>query len=89
MSINDSVEETVKKIAEKILRKTDIVFAPNTTFKDLGADSLDIVQILAAVEDTYDIELSDEELQDVKDTAGFVSYVENKLAEKTAKETGK
>lgn len=82
MSVNTSVEETVKKIAERILRKKGIVFAPTTTFKDFGADSLDIVQILVAVEDTYEIELDDDELQNITDTAGFVAYIERKIAEK-------
>jgi acyl carrier protein len=82
MSVNTSVEETVKKIAQRILRKKDITFAPTTTFKDFGADSLDIVQILVAVEDTYDIELDDEELQSINDTAGFVAYIERKIAKK-------
>ncbi len=85
MSVNTSVEETVKKIAARILRKPDIVIAPTTTFKDFGADSLDIVQILVAVEDTFDIELNDEELQNITDTAGFIAYVERKIAEKAGK----
>ena len=50
-----SVEETVKNIVIKIVRKPDIEFTPTTTFKDLNADSLDIVQMLVALEDTYDI----------------------------------
>ena len=82
MSVNESVEEKVKKIAGRVLRKPDIVFGPATTFKDLGADSLDIVQIVAMVEDTYNIELNDDELQNVTDTAQFVAYVERKMAEK-------
>ncbi len=82
MSVNTSVEETVRKIAGRIIRKSDIVFAPTTTFKDLGADSLDIVQILVAVEDAFDIELDDEEMQKVTNTAEFVAYVERKIAEK-------
>jgi acyl carrier protein len=82
MSANMSVEETIKKIALKILRKTEITFGTNTTFRDLGADSLDIVQIMVNVEDTYDIELDDDELLNIKDTAGFVAYVERKIADK-------
>jgi acyl carrier protein len=82
MSVETSVEETVKQIAERILRKKGVVFSPDTTFKDFGADSLDIVQILVAVEDTYEIELDDEELQNISDTAGFVAYIERKVAEK-------
>jgi acyl carrier protein len=41
-----SVEEIVKKIVTKIVRKSDADFAKATSFKDLEADSLDIVQIL-------------------------------------------
>jgi acyl carrier protein len=82
MSTSLSVEETVKKIAARILRKKDVAFSPTTTFKDFGADSLDIVQILVAVEDTFDIELDDDELQNITDTAGFVAYIERKIADK-------
>jgi len=82
MTTDTSIEETIRKIAARILRKPDIVFSPNTTFKDLGADSLDVVQILVAVEDTYEIELNDEELQKVTNTAGFVSYVKERIANK-------
>ena len=82
MSTSLSVEETVKKIAARILRKKDVTFSETTTFKDFGADSLDIVQILVAVEDTYDIELDDDELQNITDTVGFVAYIERKIAEK-------
>lgn len=82
MSEELSVEETVKKIASRILRKTDINFSPTTSFKDFNADSLDIVQILVAVEDTYDIELDDEELQNITNTAAFLEYIERKVVEK-------
>jgi acyl carrier protein len=40
------------------------------------------VQILVAVEDAYDIEIDDEELQKITDMGGFVSYIERKVAEK-------
>jgi acyl carrier protein len=84
MSTEVSVEETVRSIAGKILRKPDIVFNSKTTFKDFGADSLDIVQILVAVEDKYGIELDDEELKKLTDTAGFVEYIKGKVAKKAA-----
>ena len=82
MSVETSVEETVKRIVTKIVRKPDTDFTPTATFKDFEADSLDIVQILVAVEDTFDIELDDEELQNITDMAGFVAYIERKVAEK-------
>jgi len=82
MSVEMSVEETVRNIVIKIVRKPDIDFTPTTTFKDLNADSLDIVQILVALEDTYDIEIQDEELQEVSNMGGFIAYIERKVAEK-------
>ena len=76
------VEETVKEIVTRIVRKPDLDFTPTTTFKDMNADSLDIVQILVALEDAYDIEIQDEELQEVIDMGGFIAYIERKVAEK-------
>jgi len=76
------VEETLRRIVAKILRKDDVVLTPTTTFKELGADSLDVVQILVALEETYDIELVDEELKSINNLGGFIDYVKQKVAEK-------
>ena len=76
------VEENLRKIVAKIIRKDDVVLDPNTSFKDLGADSLDIVQIMVALEETYDIELVDEEMKSINNVGGFVDYVKKKVAEK-------
>ncbi len=76
------VEETLRKIVAKIIRKEDVVLDPNTSFKDLGADSLDIVQIMVAIEEAYDIELVDEELKAVGNLGGFIDYIKKKVAEK-------
>jgi acyl carrier protein len=77
-----SVEETLKKIVIRVTRKPETAFSPDTSFEDLDADSLDIVQILVALEDTYDIEIQDEELQQIKNMRAFIAYVERKIAEK-------
>jgi acyl carrier protein len=76
------VEETLRKIVAKIIRKDDVVLNPTTTFKELGADSLDVVQVLVALEETYDIELVDEELKAITDMGSFIGYVKKKVAEK-------
>ena len=77
-----SVEEKVKEIVIKIVRKPDADFSPTATFKDFDADSLNIAQIVVALEDTFDIELDDDELQNVTDMAGFIAYIERVIAEK-------
>lgn len=80
MSSETTVRETIRQIVGKIIRKPDVVLDENTSFKDLGADSLDVVQILVAVESTFGIELDDEQLQSIQDTAAFIVYVESKVA---------
>ena len=84
MSVEETtkIEETVSEIVTKITRKPDINFTPTTTFKDLNADSLDIVQILVRLEDTYDIEIQDEELREVANMGDFIDYIKRKIAEK-------
>ena len=51
-----------------------------TTFEDLGADSLDLFQIIVELEDKYGIQLEDAE--SIKTVEEAVSYVKNALAEK-------
>ena len=75
----ESVEATVKRVVIKIVRKPDTEFTATTTFKDLNADSLDIVQMLVALEDTYDIEIQDEELQDITNMGEFIAYIKRKV----------
>jgi acyl carrier protein len=77
-----SVEETLQKAIAKILRKENVVLTPTTTFKELGADSLDVVQVMVAIEEAFDIELVDEELKSVSNMGGFIDYVKKKVADK-------
>jgi acyl carrier protein len=76
------VEDTLKKIISKIIRKEDIVLTPNTTFKELGADSLDVVQVMVALEEAFEIELVDEDMKSLNNMGGFIDYVKKKVAEK-------
>ena len=82
--MSTSVEATVKEIASKILHK-DVDFSTVKDFKELGADSLDIVQIMVKVEDTYNIEMVDEEMQEMKNIKDFIAYIERKVAAKGGK----
>jgi len=77
-----SIEETRRKTVLRIVRKEDFDFTPTTTFKDLEADSLDIVQILVALEDNFDIEIPDEDLEGITNMGDMIAYVERKVAEK-------
>jgi len=77
-----SVEEKIQEIVTRIIRKEDIDLNSTATFKDVGADSLDIVQILVALEDAFDIEIVDEDLKSINNMKEFVTYIKSKVAEK-------
>ena len=57
---------------DKITVQTDIA-------KDLGADSLDVIDILMSVEDEFKIEVPDEDAENVKTVEQMVEYIKNKL----------
>jgi acyl carrier protein len=82
MSVEISVEDTLKRIVSKIIRNPDLNFSPTATFKDMKADSLDVVQILVAIEDAYEIEIQDEDLKAVTNMGEFIKYIERKISEK-------
>ena len=50
--------------------------------RDLAADSLDLVELIAAVEDKYDVELPEEELENMKIIGDLWKYLEQKTAER-------
>jgi len=77
-----SVEEKIQEIVTRIIRKEDIDLNSTATFKEVGADSLDIVQILVALEDAFDIEIVDEDLKSINNMKEFVTYIKSKVAEK-------
>jgi acyl carrier protein len=79
------VDEVLRKSIAKITRNENVVITPTTTFKDLGADSLDVVQVMVALEEAFDIELVDEDMKTLTDMGGFIAYVKKKVAEKSPK----
>ena len=55
----------------------------NVSFqRDLAADSLDLVELIAAVEDKYEVELPEEELENMKVIGDLWKFLEEKSAER-------
>ena len=44
---------------------------------DLGADSLDVVDLLMSLEDEFSVEIPDEEIENIKTVGNLVNYIEN------------
>ncbi len=55
----------------------------STTWKDLRADSLDLVQILVALEEAFNLEISDEDAEKLKSFGDLVAYVDGVLAQRS------
>lgn len=74
--------ETMKKLKEIISRQTEIEeekLTESTTMEDIMADSLDTVELLMSVEESFDIEITDTEAQKLSNLGELCSLVEEKL----------
>lgn len=67
-------------IAEKLNKNLEDVKPESRLAEDLGADSLDAVEIISELEDTYGIEVDDEIAQDIKTVDDLVKCLEKYLA---------
>jgi len=76
-----TVEEQIREIIARITHVDKSVITRESTFKEIKADSLDIVQALVAVEEAFGIEIPDEEAQKFQNFGDFVSYVESRVAQ--------
>jgi acyl carrier protein len=72
-----STEDKVKKIIAEKLSVDLVEVIPEASFvDDLGADSLDLVELIMTMEEEFDIDISDEDaekLESVKDAIDFVN----------------
>ena len=71
-----AMEEKVKKIvAEKLSVEADEVVPEASFVDDLGADSLDLVELIMAMEETFDIEIPDEEAEKIQTVQDAMNYI--------------
>ncbi len=72
-----SMEDKVKKIIAEKLSVDLVEVIPEASFvDDLGADSLDLVELIMTMEEEFDIDISDEDaekLESVKDAIDFIN----------------
>jgi acyl carrier protein len=76
-----SIQERVKRIVIDRLDVQEDQVTPNASFgEQLGADSLDIVELVMALENEFEIEIPDEEAEKITTVQEAVDYREKKLA---------
>jgi acyl carrier protein len=70
-----SVEEKVKQIIAEQLAVDLSEVIPNATLDDLGADSLDKVELTMALEEAFDIEIADPDVENVRTVQDVIDTV--------------
>ena len=68
-------------ISEQLGIDEDSISTEALIIDDLGADSLDVVDLLIAFEDEFDVKIPDEDVEKFKTVGDIVKYVEEKTAE--------
>lgn len=79
----ENVEEKVKSVLLEILDVKPEVIVPTASFiDDLNATSIDIVEILTALQNTFDVDISDEEAEKIQTVQDAVNFLKGAIAQK-------
>jgi acyl carrier protein len=80
MSQTEVFDKVKKIVADQLSVEADTI-TPNSNFaNDLGADSLDTVELVMALEEEFDIEIPDEAAEKITTVQEAVDYINNKVA---------
>lgn len=70
------VFEKIKKIvADQLGANADEITMDSTFIEDLGADSLDVVELVMAMEDEFDMEIDEDEAENISTVGDVVEYI--------------
>ena len=76
-----SSEDTFSKVADIVVDKLGIEkqrITKDSTLSDLGADSLDLVEIVMKLEEQFGIEINDEDAEKMNNVAQVVEYIQQR-----------
>jgi len=72
--------EQLKKLVVELLEVDESKVVPEASFvDDFNADSLDFIELITAVEDTFKIEIPDEDAENLQTVQDAIDYVESKI----------
>ena len=75
-----NIEKKIKKIISKKLDiKIENINNNSLFLEDLGADSLDIVELIMTLEEDFNIEISDDEAEKIKTVQNAINFINRKL----------
>lgn len=73
-----TLEKVKKLIAEQLCISTDDIKDDANIVDDLGADSLDVVELLMTLEDEFGINVPDDKVEDIKTIPAIVALIDKK-----------
>ena len=73
------LERLTKIISEQLDIGDDKITNDSSFQDDFGADSLDIVELIMALEDEFELEIEDEEAENLKTVGDAVEYIQNHI----------
>jgi len=77
MADKNTVVQVVEIISGQLKIEADQIAPSTNIMEDLGADSLDIVELLMAIEESFGVTVPDEDVQGLKTIQDIVEYVES------------
>lgn len=76
--MSDVAEKVKKIIVDQLGVKAEEVTPAASFVEDLGADSLDLTELIMAMEEEFDLEIADEDAQKLLKVQDAVNYIESK-----------
>ena len=80
MERNEIIEKVTEIIVNQLGVEKDAVTLDANVVDDLGADSLDVVELIMALEEAFDLEISDEEAENIRTVSDIVDHLEKAVA---------
>ena len=77
----DIFEQVKKILCDQLDLEEEQVNEDSEVIDDLGADSLDIVDLVMTLEEEFDTEIQDEDIENLKTVGDIVKYIEERVAE--------
>ncbi len=76
MDVNEMKAKVVDIIANQLGVEKDIITPEAHVVDDLGADSLDVVELIMALEEAFDVEIPDEEAESIRTVQDIYDYID-------------
>lgn len=86
--MSDIANRVKEIIAEQLMVDLEEITEESTFVDDLGADSLDRVELIMEFEEEFGIEIPDEDAEKISTVGEAIAYIERRLAERTQEQSG-